>query len=113
MPDEAESALESSWRAEAVAFAPELAIAEAAQVLLKKVRAGGLAEHEADEILAGILDLPIEWIGHRESIVSATHLARKHDLTVYDGLYLALARERQATLVTADRRLAAARAAEQ
>jgi predicted nucleic acid-binding protein len=45
-------------------------------------------------------------------VLRATELASKHDLTVYDAMYLQLALDIEAPLATLDRRLAAAARAE-
>lgn len=108
LPNQAEAALEGAWNSDVVLLVPELALAEAAQVLLKKERAKQLSVHEADGILAEILALPLEVIGHADLISPAASLARRLDLTVYDAIFLALCLERQASLLTADDQLAAA-----
>ena len=111
IPEGTREAIEAAWRAEAVALAPELALAEIGQVLHKKTLAGALAREEADEIMAAVAELPIELVGHRELISEAVTAARDHGLTVYDGLFLALARKQKASLISGDERLTRAAAA--
>ncbi len=108
LPEGAEDAMELAARAESVVFVPELALAESAQVLHKKVRAGFLSPEESDEILASILELPLEITGHRDILTTAVATARRHALTVYDALFIALAADKHGELITADERLAAA-----
>ena len=47
-------------------------------------------------------------VGHRELLDAAVALAREHRLTVYDAIFLALARSRGAELISADADLLAA-----
>ena len=108
LPDGLEGHITSAWRGETALFAPELALAEVAQVLWKKEQAGHLNSSEVDEILFSILELPIETVGHYDLLPDAMLLARRHNLTIYDALFLALARKKRAPLITADQRLAKA-----
>ena len=78
----------------------------------KKEQAGFLSSTECDEILDAILELPLDVIGHRGILRAAVKLSRKRRLTVYDALFLALAQDRRAALISADGRLSAAFAAE-
>jgi predicted nucleic acid-binding protein len=105
LPDNLETCIESAWRAESNLLAPELLLAEAGQVLRKKELAGFLQPAEGDEIIQAICSLPITWIGHADLLPSAIQIARDHELTVYDALFLALAMDRKAGLVTADKQL--------
>lgn len=115
LPEAAEGALEGAWEGDGILLVPELALAEVAQVLLKKERANHLSADEAKGILAEVLGLPLEVVGHAEILSSAASLARRLGLTVYDSIFLALAIERGAPLITADEDLASAfsRAAEE
>jgi len=108
LPTGTEEAVEAAWRAEAVLFVPELALVESAQVLHKKVRAEFITCEESDDILASLLDLPFEIVGHRSLLQNAVDVARRHLITVYDALFIALANDRCASLITADKKLAAA-----
>ena len=106
IPPGFEAFVESAWRADALLLAPELALAEAGQVLHRKVQQGLLQSDQADEILEAILDLPLEFIGHRELIPAAIKVAQSHRCTVYDALFVALAIARGGSLFTADEALA-------
>jgi len=108
VPQGLEDAIESAWRAESVIMVPELALVEVAQLLHKKVKARLLSVAEADEILAAVLDLPLELIGHRELLPAAVEQARRFGVTVYDAVFLALAIEHHAQLISADVELTAA-----
>ncbi len=97
--------LEQAVGGDVALMVPDLALAEIAQVLRKKERASFLTAAESDEILDAVLALPLDVIGHRELLPAALALARSRNLTVYDALFLALAEQRNAKLVTADERL--------
>lgn len=87
---------------------PDLAYAELANALTLSVRAGILQPQDANEILVGLVDLPLR--SHRQAALAPASLAiaLEEQLSAYDASYVALARAIQATLVTADRRLAEA-----
>jgi predicted nucleic acid-binding protein len=60
---------------------------------------------EADEILTAMSGLPIEFTRHDRLVTDAVTLARRHEVTVYDALFLALARREHADLTTDGDRL--------
>ncbi|MFZ0451881.1 MAG: type II toxin-antitoxin system VapC family toxin [Desulfatiglandaceae bacterium] len=105
IPDGLEEYLAAAWRGEIALMIPELALAEFVQVLWKKEQAGYLESSEVGEIVAALLELPIEVVGHHGILMDALSLARPYGLTVYDSLFLSLARKKKAELVTADQRL--------
>jgi predicted nucleic acid-binding protein len=86
--------------------APELLDAETLAVLRREVIAGRLAEVRAAEAVDDLRDWPVERVAHRGLLDGAWAL-RGH-VTAYDALYVAAARQRGATLVTADGPLARA-----
>ncbi len=107
---ELEPAIAEAERGETLLLAPELVWAEAAQVLLKKQRAKLLSATEADELWQALAALPIRTLPHRELMPDALALARRLNLTVYDALFLAVARQHHARLFTGDQKLAKAAA---
>ncbi|RJR24564.1 MAG: PIN domain-containing protein [Desulfobacteraceae bacterium] len=104
-PDGLEEHLAAAWRAETTLVIPELALVEIAQVLWKKEKAGKIRPSESQEIIAAVMDLPLEVVGHRTFLMDSLTFARRHGLTVYDAVFLSLAAKRGAELVTADSRL--------
>jgi predicted nucleic acid-binding protein len=85
--------------------APELLIAECANILWKKVRLGELTEPEAT-LAAGLLARSeIELIAMRGLTRRAVELAFLLDHSAYDCMYLALAEAAACPFVTADARL--------
>ncbi len=84
--------------------APDLLIAECANILWKKVRRQELSEEEA-QIGARLLEqVDIEILPTRHLLGSTTRLAVLLDHPAYDCIYLALAIERDRRFVTADER---------
>ncbi|MFH1981573.1 MAG: type II toxin-antitoxin system VapC family toxin [Pseudomonadota bacterium] len=87
------------------AIAPELLIAEAANVINKKRKSGVLNDQESEQLFNDLLTVPIRLFAHRPIVVRAFEIARENDLTVYDTLYLSLADEHGAVLFSADDKL--------
>jgi predicted nucleic acid-binding protein len=88
--------------------APDLVYGEVANALLRYVRVRRLAAEDADDAMRLILEVPVRVISLRSLAVDALTLAREIGLSAYDATYVLLAEATGATLVTADRRLAAA-----
>ena len=84
--------------------APHLLDVEVAQVLRRYALAGQLDDRRGQEALQDLADLPIERYPHDVLLGRAWEL--RENLTVYDAVYVALAELLEATLVTADQRLA-------
>ena len=105
LPNDFEGFLRGVERGINIAIAPELLLAEAANVINKKQLTGELSKSESDQLLSDILSVPIRLYPHRPILPRAFDLARAHNLTVYDTLYLALAEEHGAVIFTGDRKL--------
>ncbi len=102
LPKGFEEFLRGVERSRDMAIAPELLLAEGANVISRKQKKGEITNEESDGILSEILTLPIRLFSHRPLLSRAFSLARKHSLTVYDALYVALAEEQGAVLFSAD-----------
>ncbi len=85
---------------------PELIDLEVVSVLRRFVGAGRLTAERARQALTDLHDLRIELVSHRPLLSRCWSL--RHNLTVYDAAYVALAEALDAVLLTADARLAAA-----
>ena len=85
-----------------VVLAPQLLLAEAGNVLLRKQRRSELSAPELTELLQAIAALPIRLCEHGPLLLPAVTLAQTHKLTVYDALYLAAAELNGARLITSD-----------
>jgi predicted nucleic acid-binding protein len=81
-------------------IAPELLDVEVLAVLRREVLAGRLAESRAGEAVDDLRDWGVERLSHR-GLLDAGWALRGH-VTAYDALYVATARARGATLITAD-----------
>ena len=92
-------------RRKAKLAAPELLVAECANILWKKVQRRELFEEEA-LLAARLLEgAEVELVPTRHLLEAATRLAVELDHPAHDCLYLALAIERDCRFVTADERL--------
>jgi len=88
---------------EDVALAPELLLAEIANVLNKKRKLGELSKEESEELLSNIMAMPIRYISHYSILPTAFNIAMEQNLTVYDALYAALALNHGAVVFTSDK----------
>jgi predicted nucleic acid-binding protein len=86
-------------------IAPDLLWAELGNVLWKKHRRGELDQTTASRLFDDFSRLLIEFHAAGRWTMAALELAIRHGVTVYDGLYLALAAGHGCRVVTADRRL--------
>jgi predicted nucleic acid-binding protein len=84
--------------------APELLDAEVLAVLRREVAAGRLAARRASEAIDDLTQWDVERISHVDLLAEAWALRQR--VTAYDALYVAAAKVRAATLVTADGPLA-------
>ena len=96
--DGARLILESKWDL----WAPEYIWAEFGSTLRKKIRLEEVTVEEAEDILKDFMRFPIQTHGSKLLLNSAWGLAKISGATIYDSLYLALAKVRECSLVTAD-----------
>ncbi|MDA8250793.1 MAG: type II toxin-antitoxin system VapC family toxin [Rhodospirillales bacterium] len=82
--------------------APELLIAECANVLWKKVKRGQITRDEALLAARPLATVDVELVAMRAAFESALRWACTLDHPAYDCAYLALAEARDHPLVTAD-----------
>ncbi|MGH2586569.1 MAG: type II toxin-antitoxin system VapC family toxin [Dehalococcoidia bacterium] len=85
-------------------LAPDLLIAEFANVAWKHVRRGNATVAEARSALNRLLIVPLTLYAARIVMPAAFDIACETGCTAYDSIYLALARVQGCQLVTADRR---------
>ncbi|MGI8744039.1 MAG: type II toxin-antitoxin system VapC family toxin [Bryobacteraceae bacterium] len=90
---------------------PDVFFAEIGNVIWKAERRGRCSPELGDRAIAALAGAGFLAYRSHELISTALRLARKYDRTVYDSLYLALAAQENATMITADERLANAVAA--
>ncbi len=92
-------------RKKARLMAPDLIVAECANILWKKVQRKELSKDEALIAARLLQSAEFELVPSRALMESATRLAIALDHPAYDCLYLALAVENGCRFVTADERL--------
>ena len=85
--------------------APEHWLAEAVNVLWCKVLKGDLDAKDANERTIELTRSPVIGTPIAGLLASAFAIAVEHSVTIYDSLYVALAKERAFPLVTADEKL--------
>lgn len=102
---EAEAAFNRAASGADLLMAPQLLLAETANVLMRKRRRGELSSPELRELLQAVESLPIRYFEHQPLLIAACALAEDHELTFYDALYLALAERHGARLLTCDAEL--------
>jgi predicted nucleic acid-binding protein len=83
---------------------PDFALTECANVLGRYVRRTGTPQEDMQEAFQILCQLGLEEVGHRTLVEEALTLAIQHDRSVYDVLYLVLARREEISLITADER---------
>jgi predicted nucleic acid-binding protein len=86
-------------------LAPDLIYPEAGNILWKKQRLKELTPSEAEEITDAILSLPLMIEASKSLLPLAVDIAIACGITVYDALYLSLAKVYETTLITGDRKL--------
>ena len=91
-------------RQKAKLIAPELLVAECANVLWKKVRKNELSKEEALLAARLLQGAEIELLPTRSLFEAVTRISIELDHAAYDCLYLALAVENECRFVTADDR---------
>lgn len=94
-----------SLRRQARLIAPDLLIAECANVFWKKVRRNELSKDEALLAARLLQGADIELLPTRSLLEAAARIAIDLDHPAYDCLYIALAAENDCRFVTADERL--------
>jgi predicted nucleic acid-binding protein len=109
--EEALGILQESRSGEVLLAVPEFFWAEIANVLWKAVRLKRCTEADARCALEALRDYELSTISSTGLLDLAFQLALSYNRTVYDCLYVALAVESKAQLITADERLANALAA--
>jgi predicted nucleic acid-binding protein len=92
-------------RGRAKLIAPELLVAECANILWKKVRRNELSNDEALLAARLLQAADVELLPTRSLLEAATRIAIGLDHPAYDCLYLTLAAENGCPFVTADERL--------
>ncbi len=104
--DEPDSAAAVALRDEEL-IAPVLWLAEASNVLWRRVRISEVTADEARGLLSELMDAPVASFAMEPHLDRALQLAAEIGHPIYDCLYLALALHHDTHVVTADQRFAA------
>jgi predicted nucleic acid-binding protein len=89
-------------------LAPDLLLIECGNAIWRHVQLGEIDRVQVPRLWAILRQMPVEMVGTRELIERALDLAVALNHPIYDCLYLALALERGARVVSTDRRFLAA-----
>ena len=92
-------------RQKARLIAPDLLVAECANILWKKVQRGELLKAEAIVAARLLQGAELELLPMRSLFEAATRMSIEIDHPAYDCVYLVLAHQRKCQFVTADERL--------
>jgi predicted nucleic acid-binding protein len=95
-------------RGEVHGTCPDLLYVEMTNTVLKHQRAGRLGAQDAKAVLDATAAVPFATHTAKSLAVPAWIIASERGLSAYDACYVVLAETMGATLITADRRLAAA-----
>lgn len=98
-------------RGEVRFIVPDLFWAELASAFWKAIRLGRFDQSSAQEALSHLTSCDLPVYSTAPLLDRAFHIANAFDRSVYDSLYVALAVQSSAPLITADERLAHALAA--
>lgn len=105
LSDRAESLLAKTEKKEVSLAAPDLIYPETGNILWKKCRLKELTASEVEEISNEILRLPLNVVPSKSILQLAIDFAVAYNITVYDALYLSVAKIYETKLITADKRL--------
>ena len=86
-------------------FAPDFIQIECANILIKKVRRKEIQQSLADQIQATLLQMPVQLYSWQNLMVDAISVAHLTYRSIYDCLYLVLAKQLEGEMVTADKKL--------
>lgn len=85
----------------------DLSVKEVANALWKKALRDEMSTRDAGKIISDLLEADVvKLVSQGRSLLEAFKIAVRHKVTVYDALFIALAKELDAELVTSDRRQA-------
>ena len=105
LSDKAEEVMSRVAAGELVLLAPDLLYPETGNILWKKRRLHELTLAEVDEIADAISALPIKIEASRPVMPLAVTIAMQSGITVYDAMYVAVARIYETRMITADKKL--------
>jgi predicted nucleic acid-binding protein len=105
LSDKAGEALARVEDGELLLYAPDLVYPETGNILWKKQRRRELTSEEVDEIANAFIALPMIIESSKPIIPLAVSIAMHSGITVYDAMYVAVARVYETKMITADKKL--------
>jgi len=84
-------------------FVPEFCLLECTNVIWKHIRFNGMPQAVAEDVLNVLQSMPLATVPSERLLLVALHMAFTNTLSVYDCVYIALARDLQCPLVSLDR----------
>jgi len=106
LPEEQSQHAQSLMREDRELVAPDQLLVEIYSVVLRSLRRGRLTTAAAEEALTLFRSIPIEFVASNQYLDASLDLAKRGGCSIYDALYIAIAKAQAAPVVTHDRRLA-------
>lgn len=104
LAEQAMSLRDAYFNGQSHMIAPDFMVVEFANILGHQLE---MTNEEVKATVQGLLDMGFEWIKPEKSLMdSAIGIARNFNLTVYDALFVSLAKSHQARFITADEKTA-------
>lgn len=105
LSDKAEQLLTRVEQGDVMLLAPDLIYPESGNILWKKRGMRELTRSEVEEITDAIVLLPLKIEASKPLLPLAMDISIAYGITVYDAMYVSLARIYETTMMTADRKL--------
>ena len=105
LSDKAEELLARMEQGDTMLFAPDLIYPEVGNILWKKERMKELTRPEVEEITDAIVSLPLKIESSKPLLSLAMDIAIEYRITVYDAIYVSMARVYEIKMMTADKKL--------
>ena len=105
LSDQAESLFSILEAAPAALYVPDLFFIECTNILWKHIKRFGYPEGKAHEDLAALKALSLHRFATTDLMEDALGIAVAHDITAYDGCYVALGKQLKIPVVSADEKL--------
>ncbi len=86
-------------------LAPDLIYSEVGNILWKKQRLKELTRSEVEEITDAIVSLPLKIEASKLLLPLAMDIGTAYGITIYDAIYISMARVYEIKMMTADRKL--------
>ena len=83
-------------------IAPEFCIIECTNVVWKQARFFGMPQPQAEQLVKDLRALPLKRAPVKKLLDNALKIGLKHQLAVYDSVYIALALQLNLSLITVD-----------